>query len=466
MCQVCQRDRDDGWIKCSSNCNTWFHLDCASKGTTRLHSESEWHCPHCTVANKRRTDNSQHNCAMCDESVTMKEGHACEGILCGRWYCNKCYRSLKDDEKVRDPYWYCPECHTTIKIERQFNCVYCGSRDLVGVKGPMIYCCVDDCETASHIECTRFPPIPQFSSDENFSRDWKCPRCADGKRLCSACQRNVKKASTDKCDGVCGKWFCKECGDVGKMLERKEDYSKSQKVNDNMANGKCAECRHLNELPDEDDKECLICGADKSKGKMAFCNGECSNICHVKCMGYSSANFGHHKYWYCFQCQDKAAENPYFEVLEEGSKMLTDVDRAARRRARDQSEWAAKIHHINMSHTLDERDELTPGTVKKLASGEWDGHPFVVQIVQIQIGCADESIVGRPAGSDSKVENHTKIGITDGKFITTVGLGMAMVPMLKIYGGEVEEFSLIFIDKCDYELRPDTKILNKVPGKP
>ena len=118
MCQVCQRDRDDGWIKCSSNCNTWFHLDCASKGTTRLHSESEWHCPHCTVANKRRTDNSKHNCAMCDESVTMKEGHACEGILCGRWYCNKCYRSLKDDEKVRDPYWYCPECHTTIKREK------------------------------------------------------------------------------------------------------------------------------------------------------------------------------------------------------------------------------------------------------------------------------------------------------------------------------------------------------------
>ena len=242
---------------------------------------------------------------------------------------------------------------------------------------------------------------------------------------------------------------------------------------------------------------------------MAVCNGACNRRCHVKCMGYSSANFGDHKNWYCFRCQTKAAEKPYdYGVLEEVVKekevvkeeeveekdeeevvveeekvvkeeeeevvntcKLSDSERTNRRKAREKCEKAAKLEQINAFHTLDQRDELTPGVVKKFASGEWDGNGITVQIVPIPIGSRDEPIEGQSeggSGSDTREERKTKretrIGITDGQYYTAVELDPRMMPMLKAYGGKLEELSLITICKCDYELRPRTKLLEKVPG--
>ena len=449
-----------------------------TKGTNHL--DPEWHCPKCAVTNASTEYLNfleyLNRCEMCDNKVfirveafpqtvkqfsigpelTPTEGIVCEGMLCARWYCMKCFRSVEHDRKSRDPHYdelkasddgcYCPNCYAVIKRERRFNCIYCG---FGFVKGPMTLCCENDCETASHTECKSFPA--DGAGTDNSEGKWTCLRCADGKRICSACKRLMKKSSTDKCKGVCGKWFCEECGNARKMLNRIEDDGKGQKVIDKMAHDNCADCRRWNKSPDEDEMiDCLICGFGNSKGFMAVCKGECSRSCHVKCMGYFLTNFGDHENWYCVQCCAK------------------NVAQLTEEKLKYKSREAAIIQHINISHMLDQRNRITPGVVQKLASGEWDGYPFVVQIVQILIGRGDESIVRQLEGSAIKVESQTKMAtivITDGQYITRVELGLLMTPMLKEYGGEVEELSMMLIEECDYKLKPDTNILNKVPGK-
>ena len=149
------------------------------------------------------------------------------------------------------------------------------------------------------------------------------------------------------------------------------------------------------------------------------------------------------------------AERPY-EVLKERlieSFALSAIERAAHK------ETASKMQNVDILHCLDQRALLTTNSVLQLASGRWDGTPFVVQIIAAPF--TDEET----SKTDLQFVDLTgAIGITDGVSKMVVDLSPTTAKLMKHFGGKLEAFSVINVLECDCSYRENTTLHLKRPG--
>ena len=92
---------------------------------------------------------------------------------------------------------------------------------------------------------------------------------------------------------------------------------------------------------------------------------------------------------------------------------------------------------------------MTLGSVQRLLSGEWDGGPFVVQILQMP-----------PATECFGKANAMLVEITDGAFRGIVRVASSMTKTLLSHLGK----PVLRVTDCEMELVGDTKLLKQRPG--
>ena len=113
---------------------------------------------------------------------------------------------------------------------------------------------------------------------------------------------------------------------------------------------------------------------------------------------------------------------------------------------------------------LDRRKLLLDDSVKSFASGQWDGEPFNVQVIAMP-----------PEGDSlpSRELEFTFIVICDRYHKLTIRIRRELLPIIGtislesryIYNAEVEDFPVIRIQECQYNLVAKTKLLEESPGK-
>ena len=108
-----------------------------------------------------------------------------------------------------------------------------------------------------------------------------------------------------------------------------------------------------------------------------------------------------------------------------------------------------------IEYCFDRRELLTMGAVKRLASGDWDGKPFVVQVIDMPPD--DESLV-------LKDLEHVFVTITDGVYRCIVKTSRKMLPIIRAHQGQ-QDFPIIKVEGCDYHCLPETKLLLEMPCK-
>ena len=149
------------------------------------------------------------------------------------------------------------------------------------------------------------------------------------------------------------------------------------------------------------------------------------------------------------------AERPY-EVLKE--RLVKSFTFSAKEQAA-RKEKASKSQNVDfIPHCLDQRASLTPNSVLQLASGRWDGRPFVVQIIPAQSIIEETSITELPF-----LDLETAIGMTDGDSKMLVDLSSEIINNNNHY--KLEAFSIIQVVECDCSYRENTTLHLKRPGE-